>query len=185
MVDFCMRCKPLIVTYAYGPLFYSNEDMYGLDLIVRLALELKLEFQQAGFVVVIPEITNESYFGTIRAGIKKNGLDPFFCFAVGNHFSFIPFLKYADLFIRATNTDGDALTLREALYYGVPSVASDVCIRPEGTVLFQNRNIKELSRAARSVLNNNTKKQHIVEAQRVNNAELFINIFKRTAGLEN
>ncbi len=185
MIDFCTKHKPLILTYAYGPLFYSNEDLYGLDLFIQLAQELSMDLPQAGFVVVIPEITNESYFRKLKANIREKGLDSFFCFVIGNHFSFVPFLKYADLFIRATNTDGDALTLREALYYRVPSVASDVCDRPEGTILFRNRNISDLCRLTRETLGNSRSIQHNVETQQVNNAEIFINIFKQTAGLKN
>ena len=47
-----------------------------------------------------------------------------------------PVLKKSALFIRPTKTDGDALSLREALYYQVPTVASDVVYRPEGTYLY-------------------------------------------------
>lgn len=183
MVNFCVRCKPLIITYAYGPLFYANEDLYGLDLFVQLARGLRTDFPQAGFVVVIPEISNESYFRKVRRDIEENDLEPMFSFAIGNHFSFVPFLQYVDLFIRATNTDGDALTLREALYCGVPSVASDVCRRPEGTILFRNRDISDLCRAVREALHNNGTTQYSTEAKQINNAELFIDIFKRTAGL--
>ena len=183
MVDFCLRHKPLIVTYAYGPLFYAKEDLYGLDLFVQLARRLRKDFPQAGFVVVIPEISNKGYFGKVGKDIEKNDLDSMFCLAIGGHLSFVPFLQYTDLFIRATNTDGDALTLREALYCGVPSVASDVCCRPEGTILFRNRDISDLCRVVREALNNNRNSQYSTGAQQINNAELFIGVFKRTAGL--
>jgi len=182
-VKFYIKSKPLIITYAHGPDLIKGDDLYGLDLIVQLAQELRAELPQVGFVVVIPEITNKNYFRKLRANIRENSLEPFFCFAIGNHFSFVPFLQYADLFIRATNTDGDALTLREALYYGVPSVASDVCYRPEGTLLFHNRELPDLCRAVREALHNNRNSQYCAEPQQINNAKLFIDIFKRTADL--
>jgi len=182
-VDFCNKCNPLIITYAYGPDLHKGEDLYGLDLMVQLAQELRTGLPQAGFVVVIPEVTNENYINKIRNNIRSGGLEPFFYFAIGNHISFIPFLQYADLFIRATNTDGDALTLREALYYGVPSIASNVAPRPEGTILFRNRDIQDLSRAVRENLNTTGgNKNHSSRFQRVNNAELLINVFKNVAG---
>ena len=183
MVDFCVRHKPLIVTYAYGPLFYANEDLYGLDLFVQLARRLREDFPQAGFLVVIPEVTNVDYFGKIKKDIEKKSLESIFCLAIGNHLSFVSFLQYADLFIRATNTDGDALTLREALYCGVPSVASDVCCRPEGTILFRNRDISDLNTVVLEALNNRRNNKHDTGPQQINNAELFIDVFKRTAGL--
>lgn len=185
MVDFCLGHGPLVLTYAYGPLFHANEDLYGLDLFVALAHALRKEFPAAGFVAVIPEISNETYMKDIRGDVEGKGLGARFLFAIGNHFSFVPFLEYADIFVRATNTDGDALTLREALHYGVPSVASDVCYRPEGTILFRNRDIEDLSKVARQVLRGRGKDACESRQQGRNNAELFIEVFKRAAGVRN
>lgn len=184
VVEFYIKRKPLIITYAHGPDLHKGEDLYGLDLIVQLAQELRADLPQAGFLVVIPEITNRNYLRNIRINIRERNLDSFFCFAIGNQFSFVHLLQYADLFIRATNTDGDALTLREALYYGVPSVASEVCHRPEGTILFRNRDISDLCMAVREALHNKNA-QYSTRTQQINNAELFIDVFKRTADLRN
>ncbi|MFH2084655.1 MAG: glycosyltransferase [Candidatus Omnitrophota bacterium] len=181
IVEFCQGGKPLILGYGYGPLFHANEDLYGLDLIVGLAKKLKADFTRARFVVVIPEITNEKYFEQLKNDIRQSNIDSSFRFAIGNHLAFVPFLQYADLFIRTTNTDGDALTLREALYYGVPSVASDVCYRPESTILFRSRDITDLYRVVRQTLNNDASVCNKTEASKVNNANLFIDIFKRIA----
>ena len=54
--------------------------------------------------------------------------------------------------MRATNTDGDAVAVREALNLGVPVVASDASARPDGVVLFETRNLEAMSRAVREVL---------------------------------
>jgi glycosyltransferase involved in cell wall biosynthesis len=183
IADFCAGHRPLILTYAYGLGFHLNEDMYGLDLAVHLLQGLRSDLPQAGCVVVIPEILNEGYYKKLRADIREKGLEPFFCFAVGNDLSFIPFLRRADIFIRATNTDGDALTLREALYYGVPSVASDVCPRPEGTRLFRNRDAVDLDRVVRDVLNGKRESLRMDTAERINNADRFIDVFRQTAGV--
>jgi len=184
MSDFCKGGKPIILSYGYGPLFHANEDLYGLDLIMKLAKKLKADFPQSRFVVVIPEITNEKYFEQLKDDIRQNDIDGSFRFAIGNHLAFVPFLQYADLFVRTTNTDGDALTLREALYYGVPSVASDVCYRPESTILFRSRDINDLYRVVRETLNNNGNVRNSVKPQKVNNANLFINVFKRIGRIE-
>ena len=39
-------------------------------------------------------------------------------------------LRLTDVLLKPTNTDGDAISVREALYLGVPVVASDVVERP-------------------------------------------------------
>lgn len=49
-----------------------------------------------------------------------------------------------NLFIRATITDGDALTVREALLQKIPVVASDAAPRPEGCILYKSADVEDL-----------------------------------------
>jgi len=65
-----------------------------------------------------------------------------------------PIIMKSDLFLRPTNTDGDAVSIREALHFKVPAVASDVCPRPEGTILFKCRDIDDLTSKVKEVLDN-------------------------------
>ena len=69
-------------------------------------------------------------------------------------------------------------------YHGVPCIASDVCYRPEKTILFRNRDIADLYRVARDTLHNNKSIQDSSKAQKVNNAKLFIDVFKQAARVE-
>jgi glycosyltransferase involved in cell wall biosynthesis len=61
--------------------------------------------------------------------------------------------RASDIFIRATNTDGDSISVREALSMGTSVVASDASPRPKGVVLFANRDIKALINVVRQSLN--------------------------------
>jgi hypothetical protein len=49
-------------------------------------------------------------------------------------------MEQADLVVRPTNTDGDSLSIREAIFLNKPIISSDVVKRPDGTILFANRN---------------------------------------------
>jgi glycosyltransferase involved in cell wall biosynthesis len=180
--EFCRRKRPLAVTYAYGPDMHKGEDLYGLDLVIQLAADLRTDVPDAGFLIIIPEITNRAYFEKLKEIVRDKKLDDRIHWVIGDRYSFTPFLRNAGLFIRATNTDGDALTLREALYCGVPSVASDVCGRPEGTILFRNRDGSDLLRAARIALKAQ-RSGEVKQSREGNNAELYISVFKRAAGL--
>lgn len=51
--------------------------------------------------------------------------------------SYYELLKYVDYFVRNTSTDGDALSVKESLYLGVPTLCSDVVDRPRGVVTFK------------------------------------------------
>lgn len=46
-------------------------------------------------------------------------------------------LKHVDCFVRNTATDGDAISVKEALYLGLHTMCSDVVDRPYGTKLFK------------------------------------------------
>ncbi len=53
-------------------------------------------------------------------------------------------LAGADLLVRTTWYDGDAVSIREALHFSVPVVASDNGMRPEGVTLIPARDIDAL-----------------------------------------
>jgi glycogen(starch) synthase len=53
----------------------------------------------------------------------------------------------ADVFLRPTRADGDALSVREALALGVRCVASDAVPRPRGVVTFTSNRAEECARA--------------------------------------
>jgi glycogen synthase len=52
------------------------------------------------------------------------------------HATALALLAKADVFVRPTLADGDSISVREALALGVPCVASNVAVRPEGTVTY-------------------------------------------------
>lgn len=56
-------------------------------------------------------------------------------------------LANADLLVRTTWYDGDAVSIREALHFSVPVVASDNGMRPEGVTLIPARDIDALEKA--------------------------------------
>ena len=58
--------------------------------------------------------------------------------------------------MRPTNTDGDANSLREALYFEVSSIASDAAARPDGTILFKNRDANDFISKVKHILDNYT-----------------------------
>jgi glycosyltransferase involved in cell wall biosynthesis len=61
-------------------------------------------------------------------------------------------MSESDVFLRPTNTDGDAVSIREALYLGTPVVTSDAVPRPEPCVLFANRDMKDFEKKVRQTL---------------------------------
>jgi glycosyltransferase involved in cell wall biosynthesis len=143
--------SPIISANASKIEFYKNEDLYGLDMCIDLCTKMQSHYPNLGFIFCLPMISKEEYFEELKNKISINGITKNFLFVL-KQYEFYPFLEKSDLFLRPTNTDGDALSIREALYFSVPVIASDVVNRPNGTILFKNRDIDDLSLKTTTVL---------------------------------
>lgn len=142
---------------------HEEEDLYGLDLCIMAAKKNKEHGIKAATIFVVSDGS-----GVIKTEQYKNIISEF---ALEDRFlvweaplSFIKLIIHTDIVLRPTNTDGDALTVREGLFLGKPVVASDVVIRPEGTKLFKTRDAESLAKAIAEVLNEG--QQSIMDNQR-------------------
>lgn len=123
---------------------HNNEDLYGLDLCILAAQKIKTAGVKAAFVFVVCEDTGVIKIEPYKKMIIDYGLQDIF-YLFEQPLSFVQLIKQSDIVIRPTNTDGDALTVREGLFLGKTVIASDVVMRPEGTKLFSNRNANALA----------------------------------------
>jgi glycosyltransferase involved in cell wall biosynthesis len=53
----------------------------------------------------------------------------------------------ADVFLRTSHYDGDSISVREALHFGTPVIASDCAVRPPGVRLIPGRDLDALAAA--------------------------------------
>jgi glycosyltransferase involved in cell wall biosynthesis len=114
--------------------------------------------------------------------IIEKGIENNFRF-VTEPYQFYPILMKSHVFLRPTNTEGDATSLREALFIKVPSVASDVVPRPEGTILFKNRDIGDLTLKVKDLLDNyelHKKELNTVEIE--DNFKKLIKVYRKLIG---
>ena len=125
--------------------WFEGQDLYGLDHLVELAARLKSRRPRLGIVVCFWDnrAGDEARLVELRelARDMSVGGDVLFHTEPG---LFVPVLAEADVFVRPTNTDGDANSVREAIYLGIPTVASNVVERPPGTILFRCRDSDDL-----------------------------------------
>ncbi len=56
----------------------------------------------------------------------------------------VDYLPNCEFLLRTNNEDGYGVSLQEALDLRVPAIATDVCIRPKGTILFRRGDIDDL-----------------------------------------
>jgi hypothetical protein len=96
--------------------------------------------------------------------------------------SFVQLITQCDIVLRTTNTDGDSLTIREALYLKKPVLSSDAVKRPTGTHLFITRDQAdlnfELKKMVESIQNGGS--EHIMESRMEldGNPEFYVKLIK-------
>jgi len=77
------------------------------------------------------------------------------------------YINEADIFIRPTITDGDSISVKEALCCEVPTIVSDCTYRPEETIKFKTGDYHSLAHAVNDLINN-----YIVEKHKLLNLDL-------------
>lgn len=161
--------------------FYQGEDLYGLDHLIELAIQLKPDYPNIGIIFCFSDFSdeNQKYLDILLSKAKDNDvLDSVFFNTCSG--PFLPILKEGDLFVRPTNTDGDANSIREALYLGIPTIASDAVVRPQGVVLFKSRNISHFVEKVKLILSSKKEKEKlgsIIDPLSKMLIEKYVNVF--------
>lgn len=176
--------SPILVGYAFKIVFHNNQDLYGIDMCIDLCFNLKKEYPEIGFIFILPLIGDNNYFEKLNQRIVECKLSNNFLFITGEK-QLIPVLVNSKILIRPTNTDGDPLSIREALLFRVPVIASDVVQRPDGVVLFKNRDLKSLTNATLDVLKKyEIYRNRISIDQSDNSADKIIGIYQKVMNNE-
>lgn len=117
--------KRIVSTNAYNVSFDKNgNDTYGVDFLVQYFKEC----DDKALVISDPSGNYHKRYST---------LDCNSVYFIDYPHSYFELLKHVDYFVRNTSTDGDALSVKEALYLNVPTLCSDVVDRPRGVRLFK------------------------------------------------
>lgn len=120
-------------------------DLYGIDQLIDLMNRLVNEKGlDVGMVFCIADIFDHEYYDKCVARIEELGLTEHFCFAVNSPVNGFEVWAHTDLFVRATMSDMEGVSVKEALQFGTPVVASDVCTRPKETVLYRTGDADDL-----------------------------------------
>jgi len=158
--EFIDTAQPLIVANAFQLTIVEGKDLYGFDMCIHLLHYLKKQYPQIKLVFALAKIGDQTYFQTLCSMIEQKKLKKQVFFLTGQK-ELWPLLKYADLFVRPTLSDSFGISVAEALLLGIPAVASDVCIRQKGTVLFETGNQKDFFSKVEDVLGFSYQKQII------------------------
>jgi glycosyltransferase involved in cell wall biosynthesis len=128
-------------------MFFRAE--YGFDLLVEAASRLRSRHPRLGCLVMgtgenCPQASDLLARRRLTEVVRLAGdLDHDLCLAL---------IARSTVFVRPTFCDGDSISVREALAFGVPVVASKVGTRPEGVLLFEAGDVNGLVQQLERVL---------------------------------
>lgn len=154
IVLFFKKRTPLMSMYAMSTRLLNDIDLYGIDISLQLVSILKVRYPQIGLIVCIPGNKSELMMDNYKKYIQNNKLEENILFVGENVQDVYGLWTISDVFLRPTCSDGDSLCVREALEVKTVVLASDVAIRPQGTITFENRNINDFVIKAHYILDN-------------------------------
>jgi glycosyltransferase involved in cell wall biosynthesis len=135
--------KKLIGVYGFRFSHDKNgQDIYGFNFSIEVFKQLIRTTPSLKLVILIPDASPAEKKEELLLKIKNEGLNenilPIFDNPIIN---MNIFWDQLDIYFRPTTDDGDSLAIREALSNGVKVVASNVCLRPNGTIIYKSLNI--------------------------------------------
>ena len=84
-----------------------------------------------GLIISDPSNEYTTYIKNNSVRLKKNVI------IINENHSFFEVLRLSDCFIRNTSTDGDSISIKEALFLGIKVIASNCVDRPDGVELIK------------------------------------------------
>jgi len=136
--DFFRTHSPVVCTTGAASAEYGLMD--AVDALSRLRRTLP----GAGLLVALTKYGDAAYEAELVSRVDSLGL--------GEHVlmqrdlpDFVSAMKRSSVFLRSTLVDGDSISVREALFLGVPAVVSDTPFRPEGVILFRKGDARDMA----------------------------------------
>jgi glycosyltransferase involved in cell wall biosynthesis len=121
--------KIIFCTNAYNLSYDKNKnEIYQVSLLVKIFSKLK----EKALIISDPSGAYNNFFKEKNEKLTDN------IFIIPVQHNFCEILRLSDVFLRITTTDGDSLSLKEALYFKKNVIATNVVDRPDGVILVEN-----------------------------------------------
>lgn len=126
---------PKLLISAWRPVVEDGRDLYGLLTAIRLLEAILVEEPDARLIVFVAEPVDNVLWREVKDAVKS--LPPERIIIETGQKELWPLLKHVDVVLRLTSTDGNSVSIHEALWAGCRVVASDVVPRPPGTYTYR------------------------------------------------
>lgn len=138
ILDFVKNGNTPIIM-ACGGIVLTNEfyDLYGIQDTINLFREIeKVNMQCRLLLIVYGDISSPKQQDFMNKIKEQTAQDSNILLVTHEQFELYPLFRHVSIYVRPTKTDGDSLTIREALSMRCPVVASDKAQRPAGTCVY-------------------------------------------------
>ncbi len=127
---------------------YKGEDLYGFDTVLQALLKLNAESAQS--IKLIASVN-----GVKSKALERQAMNFIDEHHLNDRVEFIripleeiwPLYLKSDAFIRPSRSDGSALSILEADWFGTPVIASDCVPRPRQVMTFETGDADQLTEA--------------------------------------
>lgn len=121
------------------------EEVYNIPLVFNFLSRNKKEYLML-FLIGSEEHSDKKY---LESQLRKYNISDDVLILYNKNL--IDYLQNGEFLLRANSVDGYGVSLQEALDIGVPAIASDVCERPKGTLLFADNDLDDLTEKINSI----------------------------------
>lgn len=133
-----LKKERVLVNSCWKYVPYKEVDLYGIEDSIKAAIELN-----CFLVLFIASFDKKSLPEKVVHGLSKLNSKNKLVLVTGQK-EMWPIFKYNPVFLRLTPTDGDSVSVREALYFNSKVIASNVTSRPKGCILYDYGNFDDL-----------------------------------------
>lgn len=112
--------------------------IYNVELAFSLLSKIKHEYHML-FLIGSKNESDQEYLNQL---INEYGVGD--SIIVLFEHQLVDYLPGSKFLLRTNNEDGYGVSIQEALDLRVPAIASDVCVRPKGTILFKKNDLQDL-----------------------------------------
>lgn len=149
---FMAEKRPILTATAY-----AYQRFYNIEILAQAMKRLIVTYPELGLILLMSDkIVDAQYQKEVQNLINDAVLQEKI-FIARNIDEVHSILKGSSAFIRTALIDGDSVSVREALYFGVPTIATDTGFRPEGTILYKGGESNDLFEKVSQVLSNPSK----------------------------
>ncbi len=124
---------------------YRNTDLYGFDLALEALSKLRNEHHlDVAIVASVSGITNDFLYNQFIKKRSELCLENYLFLITDELEEIWPLYLMTDIFIRPSISDGSSVALLEAMWFEAKTIVSDSVPRPEGVILFNDRDANDL-----------------------------------------